>query len=261
MKIGEKQMGKRIENNVIVFEWDHGPMNTIALDTLRSLDETLLELEQNDDLLGMILTGRGKLFSSGFDLPMFLGFQGIDDVIAFFRTEEAILARLFACSKPVISAINGHCVAAGLIYSLGADYRIVSNHSKIKIGMSEIKIGLPLSIAQSEVVRFGLDSDTLFRDVMYFGPMFDPQSAKERGIVDEVVDLDALLPRAKEIISLWMNNPGRAFMQIKKTARQPVLDRMRSRLEAVNWNDSLQCFLKKDVRQALMFVQSKMESR
>lgn len=261
MKIGEKRMGKRIENNIIFFEWDNGPMNTITLDTLAALDETVSELEQNDDLLGLVLTGRGKLFSSGFDLPMFLGFEGIDDVIAFFKKEEEILAKLFACSKPVISAINGHCVAAGLIYSLGADYRITANHPKIKIGMSEIKIGLPLSIAQSEVVRFGLDSDRCFRDVMYFGQMFDPQGAKEKGIVDEVVEFDAVLPRATEIISLWMNNPGRAFMQIKKTAREPILERMRRRLEAVNWNDSLQCFLRKDVRQALMFVQSKMESQ
>lgn len=251
-------MGTAVDDGVIFFELDHGPTNTITLETLTQLRKTIETLREDNSLKGLVLTGKGNVFSSGFDLPMFLGFDTIDDTVTFFKTEEQILTDLFACEKPVVAAINGHCVAAGLIYALAADYRIASDHPKIKVGMSEIKIGLPLSIAQSEVVRFGLDSDRKFRDVMFFGEMFDTITARDKGIVDEVLPLKEVKERAKEIVLRWMNNPGKAFLQMKKTVRQPVVERIRHRLERENWHDALSCFLNEEVRGALQFMQSKM---
>ena len=49
------------------------------------------------------------------------------------QREEKILIDLFTCKKPVIAAINGHCAAGGLIFSMASDYRIAKNHPKIKI--------------------------------------------------------------------------------------------------------------------------------
>ena len=87
----------------------------------------------------------------------------------------------------------------GLIFAMAADYRIVKNHPKITIGMSEIKIGLPLSLAQSGVMRFGYDSDKKFTDLMYFGRMLNVNEAKDLAIVDEIVEEDQLMPRAKAV--------------------------------------------------------------
>ena len=49
--------------------------------------------------------------------------------------------------------------------------------------MSEIKIGLPLSVTQAGIMMFGLDSNKKFRDVMYFGEMYDMEKSKELGII------------------------------------------------------------------------------
>lgn len=248
-------INERIEDNIVIAVFEHGKNNSITLETLRQLKAIVRKVNDDVCLKGIVFTGAGKAFSDGFDLPMFLGFKDVEEVIAFFNEEEEILLDLFMCSKPVIAAINGHAVAAGMIVSMACDYRIVKDHPRIKIGMSEIKIGLPLSVAQTEIMRFGLDSDRKYRDIMYFGAMLDVIKARELGVVDEVVEEERLIPRAKEIVCTFIDNPGRAFIKLKEGLKKPTADRIRMRLSAENWRESLAFFFDKDVRSTLEFVQ------
>ncbi|MEA3470684.1 MAG: enoyl-CoA hydratase/isomerase family protein [Thermodesulfobacteriota bacterium] len=249
---------EKIEDGIVIATFEKERTNSIDMEVLRDLKAIVKKVNEDDALKGLILTGSGKLFSSGFDLPMFLSLKNVKEVVDFIQEEEEILTELFMCKKPVVSAMNGSTIAAGLIFSMAADYRIVTNHPKIKINMSEIKLGLPLSIAQSEIIRFGLESNGLFRDVMYFGKMFDVTKALELGIVDEVVEGEDLLERSKKIISLWIDNPGRAFIKLKEGLRKPIADRIRKRIAEENWQESLNCFFDKDVRATLEFVQKMM---
>ncbi len=248
----------RNEEGIITAEFDHGKVNSITRETLLTLSEVVKQANQDDAVRGIILTGAGRTFSGGFDLPMFLGFKTLPEIVEFFNEEEEILIELFMCKKPVVSAINGHAIAGGLILAMASDYRIAKNHPKINLGMSEIKLGLPLSLAQSGVMRFGFDSDKKFRDMMYFGKMLTVVQAQEFGIVDEIVEEADLMPRAKKVVSKWIDNPGRAFTKLKEGLKKPVADRMRQRIAQEDWQTSLNCFFNKDVRGALEFVMSMM---
>jgi enoyl-CoA hydratase/carnithine racemase len=158
-----------------------------------------------------------------------------------------------------VCAINGAAVAGGLIFSMASDYRIVKNHPKIKLGMPEIKMGLGLTPGQTEIMRFGLDSNRLFREVMYHGELFDVNSAKEKGLVDEVVEEPMLIARAKEVITTWMDNPGQAFGIFKTYYRKPFADRIRDRLKEEGWKDDLvQLVFAQETREALERAHSMM---
>ncbi len=246
------------EEGIITAEFDHGKVNSITRETLKTLSEVVKTANEDESVRGIILTGAGRTFSGGFDLPMFLGFKDLTEIVDFFNEEEEILIELFMCKKPVVSAINGHAIAGGLILAMASDYRIAKNHPKINVGMSEIKLGLPLSLAQSGVMRFGFDSDKKFRDMMYFGKMLNVVQAQEFGIIDEIVEDADLIPRAKKIVSKWIDNPGRAFTKLKEGLKKPVADRMRQRIAQEDWQTSLNCFFNKDVRGALEFVLSMM---
>ena len=248
----------RNEEGIITFEFDHGKVNSITLETLKRLNEVVQTANTDDSVRGIILTGAGRSFCGGFDLPMFLGFKTPEEVVDLFNQEEEFLVELFMCRKPVVSAINGHAVAGGLILAMASDYRIVKNHPKIRLGMSEIKLGLPLSIAESGIMRFGFDSDRKFRDMMYFGRMMNVEQALEFGIVDEIVEEADLIPRTRQIVSAWIDNPGRAFIKLKEGLKKPVADRIRRRLAEEDWQSGLKCFFDKEVREALQFVHSMM---
>lgn len=251
-------LNEKLEDGIIIATFEHGKTNSLTLEILRKLRDIVKKSNEDDAVKGIVLTGSGRTFCSGFDLPMFMGFKDVKEVGDFFDEGEEILLELFECRKPVVSALNGHAIAGGLIFAMATDYRIVKNHPKITIGMSEIKLGLGLTIAQSEVMQFGYDSNKKFRDLMYFGRMLDINSAKEYGIVDEIVEEADLIPRAKEIVKKWIDNPGRAFIKLKEGLKKPTADRIRKRLAEENWKEGFKCFFDKDVRGAIEFVMAMM---
>ncbi|MEH0018156.1 MAG: enoyl-CoA hydratase/isomerase family protein [Desulfobacter sp.] len=253
---------KEIQDDIVIATLTDGASNAIDVDTLRQLKAVIDEVNGTDALKGLILTGEGRFFSSGFSLPMFMGFETAQEVISFFEEEEKILVDYFTCKKPVVCAMNGHSAAMGLILAMASDYRIVKNHPKIKLGMSEIKIGLGLSIAQSAVVRFGLDSDKRYRNVMYFGDMFGVDKALDMEMVDEIVEEENLIARAKEIICLWIDTPNRPFIQIKQGLKSGTAERINRRLETENWQDAMAgALLSEDAKAAFAFVQAAMENK
>jgi enoyl-CoA hydratase/carnithine racemase len=249
----------RLEDRILIATLSNGKTNAITRRTLELLREALAGAASDQEVKGIVLTGQGRFFSSGFDLHTFLGFKTRDEAVNFISFADQVLLDLFLFPKPVVCAMNGHSAAGGLILAMASDYRIIADHPKIKVGMSEIRIGVPLSVAQSAVMRFGLDSDRRFRDVMYFGEMIDVATASERGLVDERVRPEELLPKAKALVSLWIDTPARPFIRLKQELRRSVGESVRRRMADTDWHGSLDCFLRKEVRDTLAFVQSTME--
>jgi enoyl-CoA hydratase/carnithine racemase len=251
-------LNERIEDNIVIAEFANGKNNTITRETLEQIRKMVKEVNTNDSLKGIVMTGAGKTFSAGFDLPMFLSFKDMPEVIEFFNMAEEVLTEFFMCRKPVVCAINGAAVAGGLIFAMAADYRIIKNHPKIKTGMTEIKIGLGLSIAQCEIMRFGFDSNIKFRNIMFNGRLYDVNEALSLGIADEIAEEAELLDKAKKTVLGWIDNPGRAFMMLKEGYRRPHADRIYSRLKKENWQDGFKIFFDKGTRGALELVSKMM---
>lgn len=249
---------ERIEDGIIIATMAYGKNNAITLELLRQIKDIVKRVNTQDDIKGLVLTGSGKTFSSGFDLPVFLGFKDIQEAVDFYIDEEDCMLELFTCKKPVVAAINGSAVAGGMILSMACDWRIMKNHPKLKIGMSEIKIGVPLSVTQSWIMRFGLGSDRLFRDVMYLSEMYDVNRGKQLGLIDEIVEEDQLFARAKEIIGNFMDQPGKAFIRLKGVLRASTAQSIREAVKSENWHESLQFLFDPAVRTTLDAVQKKM---
>lgn len=253
---------KDIQDQIVIVTLTDGKTNAVTSETLDQLAQIVAEVNRDPALKGLVLTGDGRFFSSGFSLPMFVDMETREDVIDFFTREEQVLLDYFTCQKPVVCAMNGHSAAMGLILAMASDYRLVTDHPKIKLGMSEIKIGLALSIAQAAIVRFGLNSDKAFRNVMYFGEMVGVDKAVDVGFADEVVAADQLIARAKEIVCLWIDTPNRPFIQLKQAMKADTVRKIQRELAVENWQDGLcDALLNKDVKATLAFVQAAMEQK
>lgn len=250
-------LNTRTEDDILIVTMENGRDNSITAEFYHEMKKILREADENPSPKGIIITGQGRFFSSGFNLPMFLSFKTPVEIADFFsKLEEPVLLDLFMCGKPVIAALNGHAVAGGVILAMACDYRIATENPRTKYGMSEIKIGLPLAVAQGEIVRFGMADDKNYRDLVYFGKMMDVNEAKSVNIVDEVVPESELLTRAKQVISLWIDNPGRAFGPIKRLFRGPLAERIGKGIRETDWEERLKCFFLEDVRKTLEFVQA-----
>lgn len=217
-----------VEDEIVIFRFANGRINVIGQETLKGLEAAIDRVNSEETLKGIILTGEGKYFSSGFDLNTFTSFQSRQEILDWFNYEEEVMLKLFTCSKPVICAANGHATAAGMIVSMACDYRMVLNNPKIKLGMTEIKIGLALTPAEGEIMRFGLDTDKKFRDVIFKGEMFGPQEAVEREIFDELAETpEALIAGAKAKVCSLIDTPGRPFILLKHLEKNHAAEYIR----------------------------------
>ena len=108
---------------------------------------------------------------------------------------------------------------------------------KIRFGMSEIKIGLPLPIVSCGELRYGLNSEKHLRDIMYFGEMFDVHQALACGAVDEISQEDPVA-RAKEIVAQWIDTVNRPFMSMKRLLKAAAAKAIRADLARLDWKES-----------------------
>ncbi|CFX84029.1 Crotonase superfamily [Syntrophomonas zehnderi OL-4] len=244
-----------VEDNIIIFRFNYGRTNSITLKTLQGLKTYIDQLNDDDDLKGLILTGTGRYFSSGFDLETFTTFPSEQAIIDWFKIEEEVLYHLFTCSKPVIAAINGHTTAAGMIVSMASDYRLAINNARVKVGMTEIKIGLSLTPAEADIMLYGLDSDKKYRDVVFGGNLFSPIDAVNREIFDELVDdQDELINQAKAKICNLIDTPGRPFIGLKKLQRQQRAETMRKNIDNFDMNNLVVTFTNPAILQTLNYI-------
>jgi len=228
-----------IEDNIMILKFGNPPTYAMTFESLKIIRDAVKKVNEDDSLKGLVFTGEGKFFCSGFDLPTFMSFKTREDVLGFFDVEEEMLYEIYTCKKPVIAAINGHCTAGGFIVAMGCDYRIATDNPKAKMGMTETKIGLSLTIAEMELVRSGLNSDKLVRDIMYDGERHSFEKCKELGFVDQIVPEAELIETAKKRVTYWWDQPGHAFTNLKYCLRYPIASQMRYRLDNENWQDSL----------------------
>lgn len=228
-----------IEDDILIAKFSNPPAYAMTLESLINIRDAVKKVNEDNSLKGLIFTGEGKFFCSGFDLPTFVKMKTREDILSFFNVEEEMMYEIFTCKKPVIAAINGHCTAGGFIIAMGCDYRIAAENPKAKMGMTETKIGLSLTIAEMELVRSGLNSDRLVRDIMYNGEKYSFEQCRELGFIDEIIPENELIDRAKKKIFYWWDQPGHAFIILKQRLRHPISSQIRYRLDNENWQDSV----------------------
>ncbi|NLW92422.1 MAG: enoyl-CoA hydratase/isomerase family protein [Syntrophomonadaceae bacterium] len=249
-----------IEDNTIIAKLNNPKTNSISLTVLKQLDKILDRVNDDEDIKGLILIGEGRFFSSGFCLPELTIFTDAQQAIDWFLYEEQVLLKLFCCTKPVVSCLNGHTVAGGMIFALTSDYLIALNNDRIKIGMSEIKIGLSLTPIEAEVMRWGLGSVKNYKDIIFKAENINPVRALEMGIIDELVDQpELLLERAKQKVSALIDTPSRPFIRLKKSHRRPAIIVMQQMLEECDWQPFGDSFVSEEVKNTLRQVQASME--
>jgi len=248
-----------LDEGIITFTFDNNGYNSITSEVLQGLHEAVRQANQDDNIKGIIITGQGRIFSSGYELGTFIAFKDTADCLEWGRMRESVMYDLFTCKKPVIAAINGHAMAAGLIVAMAADYRICVNSPKIKMGMPEINIGIPLSNTEAEIIKFGFDSGKNYRDMMFTGVQINPEVALQKGLVDELAADEAeLLEKAKAKINVMMDAPGRAFVMLKQVQKRHVADYIQANSSKFDWQGYAACFFRGPVVEAMKKIKASM---
>jgi len=113
--------------------------NAFNADFMTEINKALTELEANDDVRCIVVTGAGANFCGGADVSAFATGQ-VDDALRFSEAPHDVFTRFETCSKPVIAAINGPAIGGGLELALACDIRIMNTRAQLRL--PELTLGL-----------------------------------------------------------------------------------------------------------------------
>lgn len=211
---------RELDDGILTLRLAHGKASAMDVELLQALGR---ELEDVGGARAVILTGTGSIFSAGVDLFRITD-GGHPYVDRFLPLLSAFVRALFTLPVPVVAAVNGHAVAGGGVMTLAADYRLMARGNG-RIGVPELLVGVPFPAAALEVVRFAVSPDRV-QAVLYTGRTLLPDDALAQGMVDEVVEADALLARAREVAGQLAGLPPEAFRMTKQRLRAEAVARM-----------------------------------
>ena len=158
--------------------------NRVSMNARGELAEAFADLGSDDDVKAIVLTGAGKAFTAGGDIPGFL--KRHPEELSRLAWNVAAPER---CPKPVIAQLRGYTFGVGLELALACDFRIAADD--VELALPEIRLGMiPGSGGTQRLARLiGLGRA---KDVIMRGRRIGAQEALSLGLVTEVVGQDEL---------------------------------------------------------------------
>jgi enoyl-CoA hydratase/carnithine racemase len=190
---------------------------------VREINDKLNEIEKIEGPLCLITTSdHNKTYSAGLNFQVFA--QHYQDVHNFICEFCRLLARFMALPFPTIAALNGHFLAGGFMFAMSHDLRISLDSDTIKLGMTEINLGMTIPKPMMAPLLAKMNKVAL-REINLFGKIMNPKQALEFKIVDQLVSADVLRESCKVAERLAILGENRlAYGGIKRNLYQKYID-------------------------------------
>ena len=189
--------------------------NRIDLDfALRMNDVLDRVLSESDGACALVATGEGKFFSNGLALEWLMSAPPADRE-RFGAEFERLNGRLVAAPIPTVAALNGHAFAAGALFAMAFDFRMM-REDRGWICMPEVDVGVPVSPGAMALLRAKLPPKSL-RDALLTGRRYAADDAIEAGFADEKASESQLLDAAKRLAASLGSKERKIFASLKAT--------------------------------------------
>ncbi len=177
---------------VTVLRMDAGE-NRLHPDLLAPLEEALEELEGAEGPAALVTVGTGRFYSNGLDLEYMasIGAGGLD---AYLGRVLGLLARVLVLPLPTVAALSGHAFAAGALFALAHDLRIM-RRDRGWFCIPEVDLRMPLHPGLTALIRARLPTTTA-HEAVALGRRYPAEEALGAGVVQQVADEAELLPSA-----------------------------------------------------------------
>jgi len=214
------------EGHVAILTFDRRPNNHVSVESMRDLADALVDIDATTDLRVSVLTTAGKVFCAGADLvsPGGVGAEGMQGINPLYV--EAV--RLFSAKKPIVAAVQGAAVGAGLGLALVADFRVAAPEARftanfVKLGFHPgfgITYTLPRLIGQQRAALLCLT-----------GRRVTGEQAMEMGLADVLAPLDELQATAMRLAQEIAENAPLAVQSTRATFRQGIADAVKAQTD------------------------------
>jgi enoyl-CoA hydratase len=200
-----------IADHIAVVTMDAPPVNAQSRAFVEEMIDVFDELNETPTVRVIVLTGRGKIFSAGADIKSRASVGGTPgDTYKHLRRTREVSNSIMESNKPVICAVNGAALGAGLGLVIACDMILASENAVF--GLPEIDIGL--MGGARHVMR--LFPHSLARRMILTGYRVTAAEAYRRGIIEACVPLDELMEQAMTIARQIASKSPKALSLAKR---------------------------------------------
>lgn len=212
----------RKENGVAIITIENGPMNVLSQEVIRQLGEVCDCIAEDSDVVVAIITGAGeRAFMAGADIREFPGLMKLteEEMIAGSIKTHAVFNKFDFLNKPTIAALNGLAFGGGCELAMLCDIRIAEE--QVLLGLPEIKLGLfPGGGGTQRLPR--LVGEAKAKELMFLGEQIDARTAKEIGLVNQVVPKGEALQAAEKMAQTIAQRSLPALSLIKEAVDKGI---------------------------------------
>lgn len=188
----------------------------LTLGSKVALRDALAEVADDEAVRAVVLAGGGKAFCVGQDLAEHSAGLADGPQAAFATVREhytPVVRTLMTMPKPVIAAVGGACVGAGLGFALACDHRVFAEGAKL--GTAFTGIGLTFDSGLSFTLPRAV-GDARAKELILFGRMFTAEQGIAWGISGETAEAADVLERATTLARQLADGPTVAFAESKR---------------------------------------------
>jgi 3-hydroxypropionyl-coenzyme A dehydratase len=186
-------------------------LNAINEKMIEELGEIIKQLENDNEVKVIIITGTGKAFCAGADISRFKTLNP-EGAWLFAKKGRELMDKIENLGKPVIAMINGYALGGGLEIAMACDIRIASEEAQL--GLPEITLGIyPGFGGTQRLPRLVGKGRALL--MMFTGDKITAKDAERFGLVEVVVSKEALEEETRKMATKIASQSQVAISEIK----------------------------------------------
>lgn len=210
----------RKENYAIV-QLNGGKVNEINTSMVRDLKNAFVDLDQDDSVYGVVLSGRPNGFSAGLDIVN-IATGGESKATEFWNLYYEALQVMIRFSKPFVCAITGYAPAGATILALCSDYRIMAYGAKHVVGMHEFKMSMKVPELLAQIYAYHMGEKQAWEAIQLM-KLYTSDEAVQVGLVNESVPSENVLERSEVFLKQLLKIHLPAFKETKYALRKNLL--------------------------------------
>ncbi|MBU2045660.1 MAG: enoyl-CoA hydratase/isomerase family protein [Bacteroidetes bacterium] len=212
-----------IQDKVAIISLDRGKSNAINEEMVDELQKMILNIEQDENIGGVILTGKEGFFTAGLDLIELYDYE--ENQIKIFWVKFLDLVKtLTSFKKPLISAISGHSPAGGCVLAITCDYRVMAE-GKYIIGLNEVPVGIIVPDSIFELYAFWIGKGKAYQNLLE-GKLMGVDEAKNIGLIDHSAPITSLMTAAQKKMQQYIQLPATTWQQTKLNLRKELISKV-----------------------------------
>ncbi len=204
-------------------------LNAISKDMHHELEDIFVDIDRDDEVNAIIITGAGRAFSAGGDIKNMINAFDDNSLRTPMTHVKRLLLNLLALRKPIVAALNGDAIGVGATIALHCDIIIAAENARI--ADPHINVGIvpgdggciiwPLSMGLCKA-----------KEYLMTGSLVKAADAERMGLINRVVPAENVLEEAEKMARRFANGPIQAISWTKVCLNKIIMEKLELLLDA-----------------------------